>query len=97
MDLRAAALPMDYSCVSIPFPQGRAMSFSARERAMIRQYERAMEQLRTSVSQAVMCEGDVPPLSWWEDEATRQLSLQCQAMRRQLPVDYKPQTSTVTV
>ena len=66
------------------------MPRTARERAMIRQYERSLKLLQDSVNRSIMSDSDVPPMAWWEDEATRQLTLQVQEMRKQLPEDYAP-------
>lgn len=66
------------------------MPRTARERAMIRQYERCLKLLQDSVNRSIMSDSDVPPLAWWEDESTRHLTLQVQEMRKQLPEDYQP-------
>ena len=73
------------------------MPYSCRQRAMICQYERSMAQLRASASQFALSDSNMLSLDWWEDETMRQLTLQCQAMRRQLPKDYTATTDAVTV
>ena len=64
------------------------MPQTGRQHAMI--YEQSLMLLQESISQSIQSDGDVPPMAWWEDESTRQLTLQIQKMRSQLPADYKP-------